>query len=64
MPFQTVPLRIIGGTSQNRSVQANNELTKGWYPEVSITGRNKAVLLPWYGTKALGTSPGAFFGHG
>lgn len=58
MPFQTVPLRIIGGTSQNRSVQANNELTKNWYPEISITGRNKAILLPWYGSKAFGTSPG------
>jgi len=58
MPYQTVPLRIIGGTSQNRSVQANNELTKNWYAEVSITGRNKAVLLPWYGTTTFGTSPG------
>lgn len=57
MPYQTVPLRIIGGTSQNRSVQANNEQTKNWYPEISMTGRNKAILLPWYGTKAFGTSP-------
>ena len=59
MPYESIPLRIIGGTSQNRSTQANNELTKNWLAEISITGRNKAVLLPWPGTTAFGTSPGS-----
>lgn len=57
MQFQTVPLIVIGGTNQNRSVQANNALTKNWYPEITIPGRNKAVLLPWPGNKTFGTSP-------
>lgn len=57
MPYQTVPLRIIGGTRQNRSPQANSELTKNWYPEITPGGINKAILLPWLGSKAFGSGP-------
>ena len=59
MSYQTVPLRVIGGTSENKSPQANSELTKNWYPEITEGGRNKAILLPWPGTTAYGTSPNA-----
>jgi len=59
MAFQNVPLRIIGGTSQNRSHQANNQLTKNWYPELTPDGVAPAVLLPWIGSKAFGTSTGS-----
>lgn len=56
MPFQNVPLSIIGGTSQNRSHQANNQLTKNWYPELTPSGVAPAVLLPWLGSSALGSN--------
>lgn len=57
MPYQTVPLSIAGGTDQNKSQQANNTLTKGWYPEITLNGRNQAALMPWPGTVAFGTNP-------
>lgn len=59
MAFKNVPLRIIGGTNQNRSHQANNQLTKNWYPELTPDGVAPAVLLPWIGSKAFGTSTGS-----
>jgi len=59
MPYSTVPLRIIGGTSRNRSPQANNEMTVNWYPEITEGGINTAALLPWMGATAFATSPGA-----
>ena len=57
MTFQTVPLQIVGATSQNRSKQASNAMTKNWYPQLTPDGRSEAILLPWWGTKAFGTSP-------
>ena len=57
MSYQTVPLRVIGGTSQNKSPQANSELTKNWYPEITQGGRNAAILLPWPGSVNFSTSP-------
>jgi len=56
MPFQSFPLRVIGGTNQNRSPQANNELTKNWYPELTPGGLNDAILLPWKGSQAFGST--------
>lgn len=56
MPFREVPLRVVGETSQNRSPQANNSLTKNWYPEITPDGRSGAVLLPWWGLKSFGTA--------
>ena len=56
MAYQTVPLRVIGGTSENKSPQANSELTKNWYPEITEGGRNKAILLPWPGTTSFASS--------
>lgn len=58
MPFQTVPLPVVGGTNENRSKFVNSALTKNWYPEVTQGGRASSCLLPWWGTKAFGTSPG------
>lgn len=58
MAFKNVPLRIIGGTNQNRSAQANNQLTKNWYPELTPDGIAPAILLPWIGSKAFGASTG------
>lgn len=55
--FQTYNLKVIGETSQNKSRQASNTLTKGWYPELTPSGRSQAILLPWPGLKAFGTSP-------
>lgn len=57
MPYQTVPLSVVGVTSQNKSHQANSSLTKNWYLEITVEGRSPAALLPWPGTKAFGTSP-------
>ena len=58
MPYTTVPLKIAGGTNENKSQQANSELTKNWYPEVTPNGRSAAVLLPWPGTVAFSTNVG------
>lgn len=60
MPYQTIPLSVVGVTSQNKSPQANSSLTKNWYLEVTVEGRSPAALLPWPGTKAFGTSPSEF----
>jgi len=57
MPYQTIPLSVVGPTSQNKSQQANSSLTKNWYPEITIDGRSNAALLPWPGTVAFGTAP-------
>jgi len=56
MPFKNVPLRIIGATNQNRSHQANNQLTKNWYPEITPDGIAPAILLPWLGSKTFGSN--------
>jgi len=59
MPFQSVPLKLIGATSENRSHQADNELTKNWYPQVPEGNANApAIFLPWLGSKAFATSVG------
>lgn len=58
MAYQTIPLQVVGPTSQNKSQQANSALTKNWYPEITVDGRSQAALLPWPGTRAFGTSPG------
>ncbi len=57
MAYQTVPLRVVGPTSQNKSQQANSALTKMWYPEITEGGRSNAALLPWPGVIAFGDSP-------
>lgn len=54
--FQEVPIRVVGDTAQNRSVMANNALTKNWYPEATPDGRSGAVLQPWWGLSAFGTA--------
>lgn len=54
--FQEVPIRVVGDTAQNRSLMANNALTKNWYPEATPDGRSGAVLLPWWGLQAFGTA--------
>lgn len=59
MAYQTIPLQVVGPTSQNKSQQANSALTKNWYPEITVDGRSQAALLPWPGTKAFGESPSA-----
>jgi len=58
MAFTNVPLTIIGGTNQNRSAQANNQLTKNWFPELTQDGIAPAILLPWLGSKAFGSGAG------
>lgn len=58
MAFKNVPLRIIGGTNQNRSAQANNQLTKNWFPEVTPDGIAPAILLPWVGSQAFASNSG------
>jgi len=60
MPYQTIPLSVVGPTSQNKSQQANSSLTKNWYPEITVDGRSQSALLPWPGTVAFGTSPTEF----
>ena len=58
MAFQTVPLPLVGATSENRSHQALNELTKNWYPEPTPNGLTEAILLPWLGAKTFGSTTG------
>ncbi len=57
MAYQTIPLQVVGPTSQNKSQQANSSLTKGWYPEITVDGRSQSALLPWPGTLPFGESP-------
>lgn len=58
--YQAVPLSLIGATSENRSHQASNQLTKNWYPESLQKGGGVAgaIFLPWFGSQAFGTSTG------
>jgi hypothetical protein len=59
MPYTTAPLKLVGATSENRSHQANNELTKNWYPQIPEGNANAAaIFLPWLGSKAFATSAG------
>ena len=58
MAYQTVPLKVVGATSQNKSQQASNSFTKNWYPEITQDGRAQSALLPWPGTKLFAESPG------
>lgn len=59
MPFAQVPVKLVGVTSENRSHQANNELTKNWYPQVPEGNAiAPAILLPWFGSSAFGTNAG------
>lgn len=60
MPYQTIPLSVVGPTSQNKSPQANSSLTKNWYPEITVDGRSQSALLPWPGTVSFGVSPSDF----
>lgn len=59
MPFQTVPIEIIGPTAQNQSNQALNELTKNWRPEPTNRGRSQAALIPWLGSTTITDNNGA-----
>lgn len=58
MPYQTVTLKVVGATDQNKSQQANSAFTKNWYPELTPDGRSGSILLPWPGSRSFGTSPG------
>lgn len=59
MPYTSLPLKLVGVTSENRSHQANNELTKNWYPQVPEgNALAPAILLPWLGSNAFGTNAG------
>lgn len=58
MAFQTIPLNLVGATSENRSHQALNELTKNWYPELTLNGLSDAVLQPWLGSKDFAATAG------
>ena len=53
MAYQTLPLDIAGPSAQNKSKQANSELTKNWYAEVTPRGRSDSQLLPWLGSTAI-----------
>lgn len=59
MAFTQVPVKLVGVTSQNRSHQANNEITKNWYPQIPEgNALAPAILLPWLGSSAFGTNSG------
>lgn len=59
MAYQSVPLKVVGVTSENRSHQANNELTKNWYPQIPEGNAiSPAILLPWLGASSFGTNAG------
>ena len=59
MPYTSLPLKLVGVTSENRSHQANNELTKNWYPQVPEgNALSPAILLPWLGSNAFATNTG------
>jgi len=55
MPFSSAQLNLVGPTAENRSHQANNELTKNWYPQIVPNGVAPAVLLPWLGSSLFGS---------
>lgn len=51
-----VPVQLVGGSNQNRSRGQSSERTLNLYPEPAPSGAYPSILLPWPGTKTLGTS--------
>ena len=59
MPYQTVPVNLVGGSNPNRTRAISQERTLNMYPEPVPTGAYPSVLLPWPGCKTLSDGTGS-----
>jgi len=58
MPFVTAPINVTGPSYQSRSKPLSSQQTKNWYQQYSESGKDKYVLMPFPGLKALGNAEG------
>jgi len=56
MTFNTVPINITGPTYQSRSKPLSSQQTKNWYQQITESGKEQFVLLPFPGLKLEGTA--------
>ena len=59
MPYKTVPVKLVGGSNQNRTRAISYERTLNMYPEPVPSGAYPEVLLPWPGCKTLSDGTGS-----
>ena len=59
MPFQTLPVNIVGQTYQHRSRSLSNQVTMNLIPEFVISGKTETSLSAWPGSKAFSSGAGA-----
>ena len=49
--FKTVPVNLVGPTSEHRDISYSDQLSMNLIPELPGTGASKGVLINWYGSK-------------
>lgn len=59
MSFTTVPINITGPSYQSRSKPLSSQQTKNWYQQLTNSGKEQFVLLPFPGLKFSSTKKGA-----
>lgn len=58
MAFVTAPINVTGPSYQSRSKPLSSQQTKNWYQQFNEAGKDKYVLMPFPGLKALGNAAG------
>jgi hypothetical protein len=64
MTFTTVPINITGPSYQSRSKPLSSQQTKNWYQQLTDSGKDQFVLLPFPGLKLSGSAGGALNDRG
>jgi hypothetical protein len=64
MTFKTIPINITGPSYQSRSKPLSSQQTKNWYQQVTESGKDQFVLMPYPGLKVAGSSGAALEDRG
>jgi hypothetical protein len=64
MSFTTVPINITGPSYQSRSKPLSSQQTKNWYQQITESGKEQFILMPFPGLKLSGSSAPALLDRG
>mgnify|MGYP003663933620 CR=1 FL=1 len=64
MTFVTVPINITGPSYQSRSKPLSSQQTKNWYQQLTDSGKEQFVLMPFPGLKLIGAGAGGLKDRG
>lgn len=56
MPYQTIPVNLVGSSNPSRSKAYSQERTLNMYPEVAQSGAYPSTFYPWPGSKAFSST--------